>query len=218
MNKQKNEFLFIVDDILLRKPKTFQNHFMFFNKGCKHMNNFHPHVHYTKHVTILYESNHNLHLLKPKVMKLTYMRKTSFNINGTTIHFALKISLHKNITKVNALNDNRCETFIKTYDQHHLLVTNKISLIGNKVLSFINRRLHVTKQVHNEFMGGLNVTVIGDYIKFPLSKIHGFSNQQLILLILECYVLQQSIGQNMYNVMNYNKACDKTISIKDVIS
>jgi hypothetical protein len=121
-------------------------------------------------------------------MKLTYIRKTSFNINGTTIHFALKISLHKNITKVNALNDKRCDTFIKKNDQHHLLVIDKISLIRNKVLSFINRRVHVIKQVHNEFMGGLNVVMIGDYIKFPLSKIHGFSNQQLIFLILKCYV------------------------------
>jgi hypothetical protein len=75
---------------------------------------------------ISYESNQNVHLLKPKVMKLTYIRKTSFNINGTTIHFALKISLHKNIKKVNTLNDKRCDTFIKTYDQHHLLVINKI--------------------------------------------------------------------------------------------
>jgi hypothetical protein len=151
-------------------------------------------------------------------MKLIYIRKTSFNINNTIIHFALKVSLHKNITKVNALNDKRCDTFIKTYDQDHLLVIDKISLIGNKVLSFINHRLHVIKQVHNEFMGGLNVIMIGDNIKFPLSKIHGFSNQQLIFLILECYVLQQNIDQNMYNVMNYNKACDKTISIRQVIS
>jgi hypothetical protein len=75
---------------------------------------------------ISYESNQNVHLLKPKVMKLTYIRKISFNINGTTIHFALKISLHKNIKKFNALNDKRCDTFIKTYDQHHLLVINKI--------------------------------------------------------------------------------------------
>jgi hypothetical protein len=67
-------------------------------------------------------------------------------------------------------------------------------------------------------MGGLNVITIGDYIKFPLSKIIGFSNQQLIFLILECHVLQQSIGQNMYNLMNYNKACDKTISIRHGIS
>jgi hypothetical protein len=33
--------------------------------------------------------------LKPKVMKLTYIRKVAFNINGTTIHFALAIPLNK---------------------------------------------------------------------------------------------------------------------------
>jgi hypothetical protein len=33
--------------------------------------------------------------LKPKVIKLTYIRKTTFDINGTTIHFALAIPLNK---------------------------------------------------------------------------------------------------------------------------
>ncbi len=107
-------------------------------------------------------------------MILTYTGKTSFNSNGTTIHFAFKISIQKNIEKVNALNDKRCDTFIKTYDQHHLLVIDKISLIGNKVLSFINHRLHVIKQVHNEFIGGLNVIMIDDYIKFPHPRFMDF--------------------------------------------
>jgi hypothetical protein len=33
--------------------------------------------------------------LNPKVIKLTYIKKTTFDINGTTIHFALAISLNK---------------------------------------------------------------------------------------------------------------------------
>jgi hypothetical protein len=44
---------------------------------------------YTKQIT-------NANPLKPKVMKLTYIGKTSFNNNGTTIHFALAI-----LTKLN---------------------------------------------------------------------------------------------------------------------
>jgi hypothetical protein len=35
-------------------------------------------------------------------MKLTYIRKTTFNINGTIIHSALAISLNKNIMELNA--------------------------------------------------------------------------------------------------------------------
>ncbi len=37
-------------------------------------------------------------LKKPKIMKLTYVGKVTFNINSTTIHFALAIPLNKNLT------------------------------------------------------------------------------------------------------------------------
>ncbi len=54
-------------------------------------------------------------------MKLTYTEKEKFSINGTTIHSTLVISLNKNLTKLNGLNDERYDTFIKTYDQFRLL-------------------------------------------------------------------------------------------------
>jgi hypothetical protein len=38
----------------------------------------------------------NVDPLKPKVMKLTYTWKVTFNINGTTIHFTIAIPLNKN--------------------------------------------------------------------------------------------------------------------------
>jgi len=61
---------------------------------------------------ILYYDITNVDSLKPKVMKLTYIRKVTFNIDGKTIHFALAISLNKILTKLNALNDEKCDTFI----------------------------------------------------------------------------------------------------------
>jgi hypothetical protein len=48
------------------------------------MENFHHHMYYIKQITYFDP-------LKPKVMKLTYMGKTSFINNGTTIHFARAI-------------------------------------------------------------------------------------------------------------------------------
>ncbi len=101
--------------------------------------------------------------LKPKIMKLTYTKKVTFNINGITMHFALAISLNKILTKLNALNDEKCDTFIKTYDQFCLLVIDEISLVGNRMLSFIYCRLCVIKQVQNEFMGGLDVIMTNDF-------------------------------------------------------
>jgi hypothetical protein len=87
---------------------------------------------YTKQIT-------NVNPLKPNVMKLTYT--VTFNTNGTTIHYALAIQLNKNLIRHNALNDERHDTFIKTYDQLCLLVIHEIFLINNIMLSFIVCRL-----------------------------------------------------------------------------
>ncbi len=87
---------------------------------------------YTKQIT-------NANPLKPNVMKLTYT--ITFNTNGTTIHFGLAILLNKNIIRLNALNDQRHDTFIKTYDQLCLLIINEIFLVNNIMLSFIVCRL-----------------------------------------------------------------------------
>jgi len=46
-------------------------------------------------------------------MKLTYTWKTTFNINGTTIHSTLAIPLNTNLTELNALNDEKMTFIIK---------------------------------------------------------------------------------------------------------
>jgi hypothetical protein len=96
--------------------------------------------------------------LKPKVIKLTYTRKVTFNIIGTIIHFALKIPLNKNLTQLNTSSDEKYYTFTKTYDFYlFLLVIDKISLVKKIMLTFINHKLCIIKQVHNEFMHGLDI-------------------------------------------------------------
>jgi hypothetical protein len=96
-------------------------------------------------------------------MKLAYTRKTTFNINDTIIHFVLAIPLNKNLIALNALNEERQDTFIKIYDQLCLFVINEVFLVGNKTLSFVNHKLHFIKQIHNEFMGSLNLIIFGDF-------------------------------------------------------
>jgi hypothetical protein len=58
----------------------------------------------------------NVDLLKPKVMKLTYIGKVAFKINGTTIHFTLVIPLNKKINELKALSDEKCDSLIKIYE------------------------------------------------------------------------------------------------------
>lgn len=59
----------------------------------------------------------NANTLKPIIMKLTYTKKETFNINGTTIHSTLAIPINKKFNELKALNDERCDVLIKTYTQ-----------------------------------------------------------------------------------------------------
>jgi hypothetical protein len=47
-------------------------------------------------------------------MKLTYIGKLTFIINGTTIHSALAIPINTKFNKFKTLNDERCDISIKT--------------------------------------------------------------------------------------------------------
>jgi hypothetical protein len=49
----------------------------------------------------------NVDILKPKVMKLTYIGKTTFNIDGMTIHLAFAIPLNKIFNKLKTLSDEK---------------------------------------------------------------------------------------------------------------
>jgi hypothetical protein len=48
-----------------------------------------------------------------------------------------------------------------------LLLINEISLINDRMLTFIDCKLRIIKQLHNEFMGGLDVIMIGDFYQTP---------------------------------------------------
>ncbi len=73
-------------------------------------------------------------------MKLAYTRKVAFNINGTTIHFALAIPLNKICNEFKAINDEKNDILIKTYDQLQMLIIDEISLACNKMLTFIDHK------------------------------------------------------------------------------
>jgi hypothetical protein len=110
----------------------------------------------------------NIDPLKPKIMKLTYTRKTTFNINGTTIHSRLATALNKNYNDIKALSDEKRDILIKIFNQLQLVVIDEVFLVDNRMLSFIDHILHVIKQVHKELMGGLDVIMIGDFYQTPL--------------------------------------------------
>lgn len=81
------------------------------------------------------------------------------------MHFSFFVPLNKNYNEFKALSD---DNLIKTYDQLQMLIINEVSLITNRMLTFIDYRLHDIKQAHNEFMGGLDVNLINDFYKASL--------------------------------------------------
>ncbi len=62
----------------------------------------------------------NVDPLKPKVIKLTCIGKTTFNIYGMTIHSTLAIPLKNKFNELKALSDEKRDNLIKNYDQLHL--------------------------------------------------------------------------------------------------
>jgi hypothetical protein len=83
---------------------------------------------------------------------------------------------------------------------------------GNKMLSFLDCRLWVIKQVHDDFMGGLYIIISCDFYKAPLvwnswifrPKLNGldiletkFWNEHV-----KCYELKESMRQNNTNFIN----------------
>jgi hypothetical protein len=48
-------------------------------------------------------------------------------------------------------------------NQLHLLVIDEIIIVNTRTLTFINHKLQVIKQAHNQFMGGIDVIMIGDF-------------------------------------------------------
>jgi hypothetical protein len=80
------------------------------------------------------------------------------------------------------------------------------------MLSFIDRRLRIIKQVHNEFMGGLDVIMTSDFYQAPLvwdwwifKPITNTFNTIALnywLKYVQCYELQGMMSQNDINFIN----------------
>jgi hypothetical protein len=87
----------ILDNNIYKKKKDPTTTLHFFYMRYKHGQNIYINVYHTKYVTILYIRNNKSSPLKPKIMKLTYIRKITFHINGTTIHSTITIPLNKKL-------------------------------------------------------------------------------------------------------------------------
>jgi hypothetical protein len=103
--------------------------------------------------------------LKKKTLFMTYIGKTRFNIDGTIIHSSLFIPF--NCKDLPSLNSKWLDDLVKKYDQLQLIVLDEISLIGKKILKFIDFQLRLIKCIHTKLFGNLDVIITRDFfIKF----------------------------------------------------
>lgn len=160
----------------------------------------------TIHVIILHKKICKSWSFKTKNYEINIYRKTTFNINKTTIHFTFAIPLNKGINELKSFLVEKKDSLIKKCHQFCLLIIDKISLIRNQMLTFIDQRLLVIKQVHNQFMGSLDIILTIDFYQtFPIKyswifkpKLDGFNflSTNCWHQHAKCYELHQVMWQN----------------------
>jgi hypothetical protein len=158
------------------------------------------------HVIILHKKICKSWSFKTKNYEINIYRKTTFNINRTTIHFTFAIPLNKGINELKSFLVENKDSLIKKCHQFCLLIIDKISLIRNQMLTFIYQRLCVIKQVHNQFMGSLDIILTIDFCHtFPIKyswifkpKLDGFNflSTNCWHQHAKCYELHQVMWQN----------------------
>jgi hypothetical protein len=75
---------------------------------------------------------------------MAYIEKTTFKINGITIHSSLSIPLNcKDLPSF-----KRLDNLVNKYDQLQLIILDEISLIKKIILKFIDLLLRSMKCVH----------------------------------------------------------------------
>jgi len=78
-----------------------------------------------------------------KAILMVYTSKMTYNIDGTTIHSRLSLPL--NYKPLQSLSIERLNSLLKTYDELQLLVLDEVSLIGNRIFSFLDLHQTYTK-------------------------------------------------------------------------
>ena len=94
----------------------------------------------------------------------------AYNIGGATIHSSLKINPHQNCDNQDVLKNQALATMRQKYKHLKLVVFDEVSMISNRLLVLINKRLQQIKD-NTQFMGNLHVLFVGDL--FQLKPVMG---------------------------------------------
>jgi hypothetical protein len=105
--------------------------------------------------------------LKPKVLLMAFTGKATFNIDGCTIHSALRIPINQSLSNMGKLSSELLNKLTDDYEQIKLIVIDEISLVGARMLDAIDQRLRSIKHFKNKYFLGVYVIVCGDFYQAP---------------------------------------------------
>ena len=89
----------------------------------------------------------------------------SFNICGKTVHSALKLPVRN--SNNNDLQGSTLHKLQQEFKDVKYLVIDEMSMIGHRMLAWIDKRLRQATGLLNEPMGGISVILFGDFAQLP---------------------------------------------------
>ena len=93
-----------------------------------------------------------------RILLCAFTGKAAYNINGVTIASAF----HKKYNQLNqAMNSDELNTFRTKYRNLSVIIIDEISMVGNKMLNFIDSRLKELTGTNRPF-GGKSIIAVGD--------------------------------------------------------
>ena len=121
-----------------------------------------------------------------RILLCAYMCFAAFNISGQTICSAFHKKMHKG---TNHLSADELNTFRIKYRHLKVVIIDEISMVGNKMLSFIDTRLQQLTGSKAAF-GGLSVIAVGNL--YQLKPINDF------LICLDLKEGASSLARNLW--------------------
>ena len=121
-----------------------------------------------------------------RILLCAYMGFAAFNISGQTICSAFHKKMYKGTYHLSA---DELNTFRIKYRHLKVVIIDEISMVGNKMLSFIDTRLQQLTGTKAAF-GGLSVIAVGDL--YQLKPVNDF------LICLDLKVDASSLARNLW--------------------
>ena len=108
---------------------------------------------------------------KPRVMLLAPTGIAAINIGGNTIHSALHIPINIYGKTVPKLSDKVRSSLRNKLSELRLLIIDEVSMVGNKLLTYIDQRLVEILGCSPELaFGGISIIFSGDFHQLPPIK------------------------------------------------